>query len=196
MKKLFICFIMLTGAMLLQAQVRRTPVQRTTQQSPTVVVKENEPLVVNGHVAFLGIPVKQSQINIENKLKEKGLIYKGKDAYKNDLGWEGIVYGVKCNVHIEKDFDHNGSANGVSYRELKNYSKAQSRNRVFAYRKAFLEATGGKVVEDDTSFNGDEGGLVEIETANNGHITIQYANEDEVNFESPYFNVIVIFREN
>ena len=185
MKKFFITMVLLAGAMLLQAQVRRTPAQRTqVQQTPAVVVKENEPLLVNGHLAFMGIPVKQAQAGISAKLKEKGFILK-------DDSWEGNVYGVKSSLGIE-GFD--GQANGISYRELKEYTNTQAKNRVNALLKAFLEATGGKVVENTLANDGIEGEFVKIE-AGNGAIEIQYANEDEVNFESRFFNVIVQFRE-
>ena len=195
MKKLFICFIMLAGTMLLHAQVRRTPVQRTqTQQTSAIVIKDNEPLLVNGHLAFLGIPLVQNRARIEAQLREKG-ITKKEDGYGN-IRYEGMVYGVKSSIAILGGYQQGENTEGISYYEMKNYSKAQARNRVFAYQKAFLNATGGKVIENDMSYNSDEGERIEIETTNKGYITIQYANEDEVNFESSYFNVIVMFREN
>ena len=184
MKKYYILLLMLVGTCFLHAQV----------QQSTVVVKETEPLIVNGHVAFLGIPVRQSRAVLETKLREKGIIHKGKDTYGNDLGLQGIVYGVKSSVYIEGEYNQEPYADGISFRELKNYSKTQARNRVKAYQKAFLEATGGKVTENDMSYNSDEGGRVEIE-AGKGYILIQYSNEDEVFFESPYYNVIVQFRD-
>ena len=194
MKKYCILFFMLVGTMLLQAQVRRTPVQRTqTQQAPTVVIKENEPQAVNGHLAFLGIPLVQNRARIEASLREKGIIKK-EDEYGN-IRYEGMVYGVKSSVAILGGYQQGENTEGISYYEMKNYSKTQARNRVFAYQKAFLNATGGKVVENDMSYNSDEGGQIEIETTNKGHITIQYGNEDEVNFESNFFVVTVQFRE-
>lgn len=185
MKKFFITMMMLAGVMLLQAQVRRAPAQRTQVQQPqAVVIKESEPLIVNGRLAFMGIPVKQAQATISAKLKEKGFVLK-------DDSWEGTVYGVKSSLGIE-GFD--GQADGISYREMKEYTKTQAINRVKALQKAFLEATGGKVIENTLPNDGVEGEFVKIE-AGKGTIEIQYANEDEVNFESRFFNVIVQFRE-
>lgn len=190
MKKFIICFFMLAGTLFLQAQVRRTPVQRTqVQQTPSVVVKEGEPLLVNGWLAFMGIPVKQPKTNIIAKLKEKGFVLK--DDYGN-IRWEGTAYGTKGSLAIIEDY--NEQPEGISYREIKNYSKTQARNRVIAYQKTFLEATGGRIIENTMANNGIEGEYVKIE-AGKGVIEIQYANEDEVNFESPYYNVIVQFRD-
>ena len=59
MKKLFICFIMLAGTMLLQAQVRRTPVQqqRTTQTAAKTFTLVNGKLgPVKTGVRFANIP--------------------------------------------------------------------------------------------------------------------------------------------
>lgn len=193
MKKFFICFILLAGAMFMQAQVRRTPAQRTqTQQPSTVVVKETEPLIVNGHLAFLGIPVKQSRVIVGNLLKGKGFLQKD-DGYGN-IRWEGTAFGVKSSVALLGGYEQGTLTEGISYRELKNYSKTQARNRVNAYLNAFLKATNGKVIENTMANNGIEGEYVEIQ-ASNGYIKIEYGNQDEVNFDSPYYDVIVLIRE-
>ena len=115
MKKLFICFILLAGAMLMQAQVRRTPAQRTqTQQPSTVVVKETEPLIVNGHLAFLGIPVKQSRAILGNLLKGKGFLQKD-DGYGN-IRWEGTQW----NFELDGDADNiSGTASGSNNYKFK-----------------------------------------------------------------------------
>lgn len=193
MKKFFIIMIMLAGVTLLQAQVRRVSTQRTSvQQSSAVVVKETEPLIVNGHLAFLGIPVKQSRVILGNLLKGKGLLQKD-DGYGN-IRWEGTVFGVKSSVAILGGYEQGTLTEGISYRELKNYSKTQARNRVNAYLNAFLKATNGKVIENTMANNGDEGEYVEIKVGN-GYIKIEYGNQDEVNFDSPYYDVIVLIRE-
>lgn len=59
MKKLFICFIMLAGTMLLQARVRRTPVQqqRTTQTAAKTFTLANGKLgPVQTGARFANIP--------------------------------------------------------------------------------------------------------------------------------------------
>lgn len=59
MKKLFICFIMLAGTMLLQAQVRRTPVQqqRTTQTAAKTFTLTNGKLgPIQTDQRFVNIP--------------------------------------------------------------------------------------------------------------------------------------------
>lgn len=59
MKKLFICFIMLAGTMLLQAQVRRTPVQqqRTTQTAAKTFTLTNGKLgPIQTGQRFVNIP--------------------------------------------------------------------------------------------------------------------------------------------
>ena len=63
MKKLLVCFIMLAGAMLLQAQVRRTPVQRTqTQQRSATQVAAKTFTLTNGKLGPIQTGVRFANI--------------------------------------------------------------------------------------------------------------------------------------
>lgn len=191
--------IMLGMSMPTMAQQKKAPAKRTTttkttkkptakkpvQQSQSIVL--NEPMIVDGHLAFLGIPVNLPTETISQKLKEKGFVY-SKTEY--DMGsWVGMAYGVKSSVNIGKEPAY------VSFREMKDYTKTQARNRVTSYQKAFVEATGGKVTENTMSYNSVEGGQVRIETSK-GYIEINYGNQDEVDFSSKYYDVYVTIGEN
>ena len=166
-----------------KALVKRTTTTKTTkkptakkpvQQSQSIVL--NEPMIVD-------LPTE----TISQKLKEKGFVY-SKTEY--DMGsWVGMAYGVKSSVNIGKEPAY------VSFREMKNYTKTQARNRVTSYQKAFVEATGGKVTENTMSYNSVEGGQVRIETSK-GYIEINYGNQDEVDFSSKYYDVYVTIGEN
>lgn len=63
MKKLLVCFIMLAGAMLLQAQVKRTPVQRTqTQQRSATQVVAKTFTLTNGKLGPIQTGVRFANI--------------------------------------------------------------------------------------------------------------------------------------
>lgn len=155
------------------------------QSTAPLVITVDDPAIVNGHVAFLGVPVKQPEAEITKQLKVKGLVPKTENGFQF-LG--GTAYGVQVKVFVD-------SEDMISVRETKAYTKAQARNRVMAYQKAFLDATKGNVAENTMNYNSNEEGGVTIQTSG-GNIEIHYSNQDEVEFSSKYFDVIITFVQN
>lgn len=182
------------------AQQRRTAARtgvskkvskKTTQKksgvstATPVAISISDPVVVNGSTAFLGISVKQPTSVIEKQLTEKGFVKKQENGY---TFLKGTAYGCQVKVFINE--------NQIVVHEVKAYTKAQARKRIDAYKKAFSDATNVKVTENTMTYNSDEGGNYVLEVASGGSIDLHYYNQDEVNFDSKFFDVILTFTQN
>jgi len=168
--------------------VRKSAVKRTTASknavkkavTPPVTITIDDPVIVDGCVAFLGIPVNQSPDDIEKQVKAKGFV----DKMEYGFNWlVGTAFGTQMKMFVEAE-------GGVTAREVKAYTFSQAKNRVNAYKKAFVQATGGK--SSDDCMGCQDGGGTTIETVG-GTIEIRYYNQDEVNFESKYYDIVVSF---
>ncbi len=92
MKKLLVCFIMLAGAMLLQAQVRRTPVQRTQtpQRSATQVAAKTFTLTngklgpIQTGVRFANIPATYAGLYDKYTYKKETMGGEGGDEWEEE----------------------------------------------------------------------------------------------------------------
>lgn len=196
-KVLFILAVaLLVGApQTANAQQRKKVVKRTattakkkvTQQVQTAEVVIDGPVIVDGgHLAFYGIPVIQGESDIIKDLADRGF-KKTKDNFGN-TNITGTAYGVKCTVFIDE-------GRGMTIRESKPYTLAQAKKRVAAYQKSYLSESGGKVTQNTLGWNSVEGGNVTIE-AGEGTIGISYQNQDEVDFSSKYYDIVVSIFEN
>lgn len=185
-KYITICVLSLFVFLPINAQKKTHQRARTTHRTvaTTSTVSITDPMVVNGHLAFLGIDVTQSRSAIAQQLKAKGFV-----EYKNENSpypfYKGMAYGVKCDLSINQE-DENRN---INYRELKRYKLSAAKARLNALANALLKASGGKVT--DKYIQSDQG-LVKIE-GNNWYIEIMYANEDEVNFTSAYNTIYLTF---
>ena len=170
--------------------VRKSAAKKPAAKKPAVkkpvaapaTVTIDDPVIVNGHVAFLGVPVKQAVATIKEQLKEKGFVDTNENGFQYLLG---TAFGVKVKVFVS-------SENQIETREAKGYTLNQVKTRVNAYKKAFVEATGGKATEN--CMGCPEDGGVSIETTG-GTIEIHYYNQDEVNFESKYFDIVITYTQ-
>ena len=110
---------------------------------------------------------------------------------KQERGFEflsGTAYGCKVKVFVED--------NNIVVHEEKTYKKVQVRNRIEAYKKAFMEADKVKVTENTMTWNSDEGGNYLLEATSGGTVDLHYFNQDEVNFDSNLFVIILTFSQN
>ena len=162
-----------------------TAARKTTPKKPaptaSATVTITDPVIVNGHVAFLGVPVKQAENVIKQQLLAKGLVNTKENGFEF-LG--GTAYDVKVQVFVEDE-------NRITVREAKAYTKSQAKARINAYKKAFVDATGAKATEN--CMNCDDGGVT-IDTPG-GIIEVHFYNQDEVNFDSKYFDIVLTFAQ-
>lgn len=168
------------------AKTDKTANKDLAKQAPKATasaIRLGAPTIIDGHLAFNGVPLGQSKSKIKQQLEEAGMIGE-KDENKRQC-YAGRAYGVSVQAYVE-------SKTQLSVREEKSYTKAQALSRIEGYQKAFIKDTGGKVVDNTLNKNGSEGGTVVIETRA-GIIEIGYYNQDEVNFSSKNFDIILSF---
>ncbi len=198
MKKiLFILAVaLLVGApQTLNAQQRKKVAKRSatvakkkvTQPVQTVTIELDGPVIMDGgHLAFYGIPVIMGEADVVKELLDRDF-KKTKDQFGN-TNITGTAFGVKCMVFVDAE-------RGITVREVKPYTLAQAKKRVAAYQKSYLSESGGKVTQNTLGWNSVEGGNVTIE-AGEGTIGISYQNQDEVDFSSKYYDIVVSIFEN
>lgn len=166
-------------------KTRTTQTARRTTATPTAQpVVIDEPLVVDGHIAFMGILLNQSKQNIESQLRAKGYT-PTKDEF-GTTSFKMTVWGQKVDLSVDSPLGNKEIC--VNWRELKNYGKSTARARVVALTNAILKSTGGKIIGSDMTNNSIEGGYNKIQ-AGDGYIEVSYWNDDEVNFDSRIFHV-------
>lgn len=163
---------------------RTTQKKKTTTTTTPVAITVDDPLVVGGSVAFMGVPVKQSAAKIEQQLKEKGFVPKKENGFSF---LSGTAYGVKVKVFVEEG--------QIVVREEKAYKKTPARSRIEAYKKAFEKNNTVKVTENTMTRNGDEDGNYLLQSESGGTVDLHYYNQDEVNFDSPFFDIVLTFRQ-
>ncbi len=188
---------LLTASVPVTAQQKRTVKRTTTTAKRTqprkkvaaqpVKIVMDEPCIAGGALAFNGIPINLPAAEMASELKSQGFQLK-KDDYGGDSRWHGTAFGAAGIVYVGTN------PAIVTFTEKKNYSKAQARKRVMAYKDAFEEASGCQATESTMSWNSDEGGMVKI-PVNTSSIQISYANTDEVDFSSNLFTVMISYFE-
>ena len=162
--------------------VKKNAVRKKAVSQP-VTIQMDEPCIAGGAIAFNGIPINLSDAEMASELTSQGFKLK-KDEYGNER-WHGKAFGVEGEVYVGKN------PAIVNFMEKKYYSISQVRKRVTAYKNAFEELSGCRA---SNSSNSIEGGKVTI-PINGGHIEINYANCDEVNFESKDYALFIVFSE-
>lgn len=195
MKKIFLLLIAATiVCMPMAAQKRTYHKARTTQRSRITQKKKtttttkpvviNDPMVVDGHIAFLGIPLSLGKKGIEQQLPSKGLTgYKDEHTIAG-ISFKGIVFGEKVDLAVD---DHDDGNICVNWRELKQYREGAVKARTKALANAIVKNTNGKIKSQN--YYGDQGHY--LIQAGDGYIDVSYYNEDEVNFESDFYNIVI-----
>ena len=193
---LFAAAMMLGSAVPAVAQQKKTvkktvakkaPAKKTVAKKAVAVapldINEGE-FLADGHAAVMGIAVKQPQGKIEAALKEKGFV--NKTVGYEMKAWVGTLYGVTVNLSVD-------APDGISYRERKDWTRQQAFNRVVSYQKQITAVTGA-LPEGQLGMPSEEGGMVTLRSGKCVY-TIQYQNQDEVDFSSKYFDIVVSVRE-
>lgn len=145
-----------------------------------------DPVLVNGKLAFMGIPIAQSKDAFEMQLKEKGFVEK-KEEWGSGTYWSGNAYGEKVRVYMD-------TSKNIGISEVKEYNLSNAKKRITLLKNAFLEATHGKIIEDSTKYDSDEGGRLTIGLSC-GKIDISYENSDVVNFSSDIYDVRIMMTQ-
>lgn len=184
----------ITPAMAQQRRVVRKPTTAVKKKAPARNVAppvkmpdiNDDEFLVNEHAAFLGVLVKQSEDKVKAALQQKGFVYTTEPGYE---AWEGTAYEEPGYVYIMD--------NGISFKEKRRYTKSGAITRLANFWKGISAVTGA--MADTSGFNNTESGEVEggtiLLTLGDITYTLQYNNEDEVNFDSKYYYVTIMVSE-
>jgi len=159
-----------------------------TAAVPTAT-QETFPPVVNGHLAFMGIPMNVSPTLMKSKLMSMGMTpAKDKWSEGEDFWLEGMVNGVKTQVWVSVDGNH--KIYNINTYDAKSYKLAQAQAR---YKKLLdsMVATYGK-----GAYQTNESGFKEYYIrSDKGVINVQLFNEDEMEGASTNHKVAVYYSE-
>lgn len=156
-------------------------VQKKAVQAVAPLDISDGEFLTNGKAAMLGIPVKQPKAAVEAALKGKGFKF---DA---DIScWKGSAHGVSVGIFID-------DTNQMTCRELKGWTKQQAFKRFQSYCKQITAVTGALPDSYPTDMSV-EGVMVTLKGDGVVYI-VSCQNEDEVDFSSKYFNILVTVRQ-
>lgn len=186
MKK--ICLIMTVAALCLSAQQMNAQQRKSTTKKPTttqvVPVSVDEPLGVDGHLAFMGVSQGQTLSKVKSDLAAKGF-REGKDQWGNATT-KGTAYGAAGAIYVQDLAELGGKGIRVTMTEDKQYTLPQAKQRMNALVAGFKSQANGKAAR----VQGMEPGAAGMEIVNDyGTITVTYHNADEMEGSSKY-NVI------
>lgn len=187
MKKTFVLFAMAAlcmSAQTMDAQQRKSTTAKkptTTQVTPVAV---NEPIGVDGHLAFMGVSQGLPLNKVKNDLAAKGF-REVKDQWGN-TATKGTAYGAAGAIYVQDLAELGGKGIRVTMTEDKQYTLPQAKQRMNALVAGFKAFGNGKA----TRVQGMEPGADGMEIVNDyGTITVTYHNADEMEGVSK-FNVI------
>lgn len=209
MKKSFLFFtaaLMLCTAMPTMAQQKKTTSTKRTTATKSVTTKSTAPqkkasvkpavasvpfegpAIVDGHLAFMGIPLTENPAAMKSKLMAKGLKSKQNVSGNGDLEVKGVVDGVQVQIVISCNPN-----NAIGYIVMddttcKRLPKAKAR---FTSLVAKMESIYGK---GKYEYNEDDQKEYCIKTEK-GRVTISIFNEDEMDGASSLFVNRVTFSE-
>ena len=173
MKHLILLILTLMMLPLTASAQARTGGQRT----------ENYPTVVNGHLAFMGIPINTAEASLRKQLFAKGF-----KVYKNRWGQEfpetlvGIYKGRKVQVQT--------MYKGLIVQDDEHPTLEKARKRYYSLVKQLESIYGKGVTKDHNDFNL----RYEIKTPQ-GLVVAEMFNEDEMEGESDSYIVSFVLSE-
>lgn len=205
MKKLFMLFsvaLMLGMAMQTMAQQKKkAPVKRTatvtksgttakkaTGNTTATSISFEGPAIVNGHLAFMGIPLNENPATMKSKLIAKGFISRQVDE-EYSLAVQGTVEGAKARIEIAVT-PHN-TIGYLNLYEDRAYLLPKAKAR-YATLVSKLEKIYGK---GEYHCNDDDHKIYWIKMEG-GRVAVELFNMDEMDGASDYYIVAVSFSEN
>jgi len=163
-------------------QKKKAPVRKTTttvkKKTPTVTpITVADPVVIDGHLAYMGVQLGQSTAKMWSELKKKG--FKDVKNGWGDVQTKGLSYGAMSVIGVDEKGD-------VYVTEDKAYTLSQAKRRVVSLAAGLKKALNGKTsVMPET----DGGGGGTAIACDYGRIEITYQNDDEVEFISDTYVV-------
>ena len=187
MKKITVLFAaaaLILSAQQMNAQQRKSATVKKAATAQVAAVTINEPIGVDGHLAFMGVSQGQPLNKVKSDLAAKGF-RAGKDQWGNETT-KGTAYGAVGSIYVQDLAELGGKGIRVTMTEDKQYTLAQAKQRMNALVAGFKAQANGKA----SRVQGMEYGSAGMEIVNDyGTITVTYHNADEMEASSK-FNVI------
>ena len=187
MKKISVLFVvaaLMLPAHQMNAQQRKSTTARKPATAQVTPVTINEPIGVDGHLAFMGVSQGQTLSKVKSDLAAKGF-REGKDQWGNATT-KGTAYGAAGAIYVQDLAELGGKGIRVTMTEDKQYTLPQAKQRMNALVAGFKAQANGKA----SRVQGMEPGAAGMEIVNDyGTITVTYHNADEIEGTSKY-NVI------
>ena len=181
---LLVVAALMLSAQQMNAQQRKSTTARKPATAQVTPVTINEPIGVDGHLAFMGVSQGQALNKVKSDLAAKGF-REGKDQWGNPTT-KGTAYGAAGAIYVQDLAELGGKGIRVTMTEDKQYTLPQAKQRMNALVAGFKALANGKA----TRVQGMEPGAAGMEIVNDyGTITVTYHNADEVEGTSKY-NVI------
>ena len=173
--------LLLLGVGQADAQKRKAVRKVAKTVAAAVPVTVDDPVVVDGHIAFLGVPLGQTKATIDAALGEKGF-----KLTKLEVGEEvrGTAYGAQWTLWVANE------GKNLTITDVANYKMAQAKRRMTALVAGLQTKCGGTVQPYDV-----EEGEGKAITCPTGTIRVYYRDADEVNFSGMSFLVCVEFAD-
>lgn len=190
---LLIALLTLGTAQMSMAQQRKTAVKKTAvkktttakkavAKAPLVSIPMEGPAVIDGKYAYLGISLNESPANMRAQLKAKGMTIK-RDYEGKMTDVRGVVDGVKVRLDVQ-EFSPSGCL--VRQYDEKSYLLSKAKTRY----NALLEKVVSIYGKGEYKFNENDRKQYLIKT-DNGEISVELFNEDEMDGASDYYMVVL-----
>ena len=168
--------------------VKKTAVKKTTTakkavaKAPLVSIPMEGPAVIDGKYAYLGISLNESPANMRAQLKAKGMTIK-RDYEGKMTDVRGVVDGVKVRLDVQ-EFSPSGCL--VRQYDEKSYLLSKAKPRFNALVEKVVSIYG----KGEYKFNENDRKQYLIKT-DNGEISVELFNEDEMDGASDYYMVVL-----
>ena len=173
--------LLLLGVGQADAQKRKMVRKAAKTAAAVVPVTVDDPVVVDGHIAFLGVPLGQAKAKIDAALGEKGFKLT-KLEVSEDV--RGTAYGAQWSLWVSND------GKKLVLTGVNEYKKAQAKRRMTALVAGLQAKCEGTVQPYDVGEG--EGKTI---TCPAGTIRVYYRDSDEVDFSGMSFLVCVEFAD-
>lgn len=190
---LLMALMVMGSAQMSMAQQRKTAVKKTAvkktttakkavAKAPLVSIPMEGPAVIDGKYAYLGISLNESPANMRAQLKAKGMTIK-RDYEGKMTDVRGVVDGVKVRLDVQ-EFSPSGCL--VRQYDEKSYLLSKAKPRFNALVEKVVSIYG----KGEYKFNDNDRKQYLIKT-DNGEISVELFNEDEMDGASDYYMVVL-----
>ena len=168
----------------------RSAVKRPAVKPAAPSIAWELPIAIDGHVAFLGIPLTETMESMRGKLIAKGL----QDRREGDndfLILRGVIDGTRVRVNTQKTFNGSLHINVYDEKTLP-LAKAKVRFNELVKKLSNLYENKGSMPQNENDHKRFEMSI----GGTKGKVSIEMFNEDEMDGASDYYQIVISFEDN